>query len=186
VVHAHRLDVVANADQVRLILAEADIVLCAADGVAPRRVVSHLARRARKPAVLACVLEDGAVGEVIRLRPGPTQGCLLCLRAALMISGGIDPEAAQELGYGTGHVHRPMTAVGSDLHFIGDLAAKITVATELEARGAHDQRLPGDHAIVALRPKPGLAPPYDVAPAGKITWDVLPAPRADCPTCGPA
>lgn len=184
-IRVHRLDVVANADVVRPLLADVDIILCAADGVAPRRVVSHLARRAGKPAVLACVLEDGAVGEVLRLRPGPTQGCLLCQRDALKATGGIDPEAAQELGYGTGRVHRPMTAVGADLQLMGDLAAKVTVATLLEACGAYDQRLPGDHAVIALRPKPGLAAPFNAALTGVTTWHDLPRPRADCPTCSP-
>lgn len=182
----HRLDVVEHADQVRALLDNTDLVLCAADGVAPRRVVSHLARRAGIPAVLACVLEDGAVGEVLRLRPGPTQGCLLCHRALLASSGGIDPEAAQELGYSTGAVHRPMTAVGADLHLVADLAAKTAVATLLEAHGEFSQHLPGDHAVLALRPRPGTAPPYDASPAGTITWHRLPAPRPACPTCSPA
>lgn len=40
--------------------------LCCADGVAPRRSTSHLARRANTAAILACVLADGGIGEVIR------------------------------------------------------------------------------------------------------------------------
>ena len=80
VADTYRLDVVEDAHMMRSLFAEVDLVLCAADGIAPRRVVSHLARRAGTPAILACVLDDGAVAEVIRLRPGPRYGCLLCLR----------------------------------------------------------------------------------------------------------
>ena len=76
------------------------LVLCAADGVAPRRVVSHLARRAERMAVLACVLFDGVFGEVIRLRPWPGRGCLLCQRAHLKSTGRMDPEPALDRGSG--------------------------------------------------------------------------------------
>lgn len=184
--HAHRLDVVEDAHLMRSLFAEVDLILCAADGIAPRRVVSHLARRASKPAILACVLDDGAIGEVIRLRPGPRHGCLLCLRASLRDRGAIDAEAAQELDYGTGFVHRPMTAVGTDLHLVGQFAAKAAVATLLEAQhGDHTQRLPGDHATIGLRPPGDMAAPFDLDRALQVAWGGLPRPRPDCVTCHP-
>ena len=186
VIEEHALDVVTNADQVRGLLDECAVVVCAADGVAPRRVVSHLARRALIPAVLACVLEDGGLGEVMRLQPWPSHGCLLCQRAALTAAGGLDPEPSLDLGYGTGSRHRPMTAVGGDLHIIGQLAAKVAVATRLEHRGHADQRLPGEHAIVALRPRPGWAPPFDVSACAEMRWSDAASPLPDCPTCGGA
>jgi hypothetical protein len=114
-----RLNVITDADQMRPLFDQRQIILCAADGVSPRRVVSHLARRAGRTAVVACVLLDGAVGEVLRLRPWPGHGCLLCQRQQLIAQGSIDPEPALDLGYGTGDNHRPMTAVGSDLVMIG-------------------------------------------------------------------
>lgn len=182
----HPLDVVANADMVRPLLDDCDVVVCAADGVAPRRVLGHLARRAGVPAVLACVLEEGGLGEVLRLQPWPSCGCLLCQREALVAAGGLDPEPSLDLGYGTGSRHRPMTAVGGDLHLIGQLAAKFAVATHLERRGHHDQRLPGEHAVVALRPRPGWAPPFDLTVCGDIRWSEAAPPLPDCPTCGAA
>ena len=185
-VDAHRLDVVEDAHLMRSLFAEADLVLCAADGVAPRRVVNHLARRAGKPAILACVLDDGAVAEVIRLRPGPRHGCLLCLRKSLRDQGALDAEAAQELDYGTGFVHRPMTAVGTDLHLVGQFAAKAAVATLLEAQhGDHTQRLPGDYATIGLRPPGDMAAPFDLDRALQVNWAGLPPPRPDCTTCHP-
>lgn len=183
-VAAHPLDVVEQAHQVRPLLAKADLVLCAADGIAPRRVVSHLARQARKPAVLACVLHQGAIGEVLRLRPTPKFGCLLCHRAHLAELGAIDAEADQELDYGTGFVHQPMTAVPTDLHLIGTLAAKVAVATLLEAsHGDATQHLPGEHAVIGLRPTSDLAPPFDIKDAGDIRWETVPPPRSECSTC---
>lgn len=181
---AHQLDVVAEAHYARPIAARVDLVLCAADGIAPRRVMSHLARRAEKPAILACVLDNGSVGEVIRLRPTPRFGCLLCLRRQLSEQGALDAEADQELDYGTGRVHQPMTAVPPDLQYIGTLAAKVAVATLLESlHGDHTQRLPGEHAIIGLRPSGDLAAPFGPGQAGDIRWSSIPTPRTSCATC---
>lgn len=183
---AHRLDVVNDAHVMRALFSEVDLVVCAADGIAPRRVASHVARRAGIPAVLACVLDDGAIGELVRLRPAPRYGCLLCLREDLHTRGAIDVEAAQELDYGTGHIHRPMTAVSADLHVVGQLAAKAALATLLEARhGDHTQLLPEDHATIGLRPPGDMAPPFNLTRALEINWSPLPRPRPGCPTCKP-
>jgi hypothetical protein len=180
----HPVNVVTSAHEMRPLFATLDVVLCAADGIAARRVVSHLARRAAVPAVMACVLGDGAVGEVLRLRPGPKYGCLMCHRAVLAERGGIDVEVLQERDYGSGDPHRPMTAVGPDLWMIGQLAAKATVATILESQhGDLAHRLPGDHAVVGLRPATDTAPPFDVTYAGQIQWADLPEPRPSCATC---
>jgi hypothetical protein len=184
-VEPYVLNAVEGASRLRGLLPRYDAVLCAADGIAPRRVVSHLARRAGVPAVLACVLDGGAVGEVLRLRPNPRAGCLLCQRQALVDAGGIDPEPALDAPYGEGNRHRPMTAVGSDLALVGGLAAKMAVATLLQAAGEHDQKMPDDHAVIGLRPRPGLAPPYDLKRAGGIRWSPVPPPRPGCPTCSP-
>jgi hypothetical protein len=177
------LDVVRDADKIRALLSETDLVLGATDGVAPRRVISHLARRARLDAILACVLDDGGIGELLRLRPWPDRGCLVCQRQALHDSGSIDPEPTIDAGYGTGTRHRPMTAVGADLHLLGQLAAKSAVATILERHGAAHQRLPGDHAIIALQPRPGRAYPFDLTGTGTIRWRPAATPIPDCPTC---
>jgi hypothetical protein len=149
--------------------------------VESRRAVNHLARRAGRPAVFACVLEDGAFGEVIRVRE--RTGCLCCLRLTQIETGSFDPEPGIDLGYGTGTTHRPMTAAPSDLQLVGTLAAKLTLSTLLEARGRWHQRLPGDFAIIGLQPKPDMLPPFDLECAGDIRWNDLPGRRNDCPTC---
>lgn len=181
---SHVLDVVGHADQVRALLPEADAVLCAADGVAPRRVVSHLARRAGRDAILTSILENGALGEVLRLRRAPDHGCLLCRRADLYDHSRMEPERAQERGYGDGNPHQPMTAVGPDIVFVGQLAAKVTVASVLERSGHFDQRLPGEHAVVGLRLRGPYTSPYDVARTGEVRWHPATPPRAGCVTCG--
>lgn len=176
------LDVIQQADYLRPLLREMDAILVCTDGVEPRRVANHLAARARVPAVFACVLEDGAIGEVLRVLPRRT-GCLLCSRAELIENGGMDPEPSLDLGYGTGTRHLPMTAVGGDLSTMGDLAAKITVATLLHRVGYREHQLPGDHAIVALRGVPGLGAPFDAPHAGTLRWREAASPRPDCPSC---
>lgn len=177
------INVASAADLIRPMLRGVDLVVCAADGIAPRRVVSHLARRAGIPAVLACVLDDGGIGEILRLRPTPGFGCLLCHRAHIAAAGGIDPEADQELAYGTGRTHKPMTAIPTDLHAVGQLTAKVAVATLLESKHGVAMRIPGEHAVLGLRSDLDLAPPYDVSRVGQIKWDDMPAPRPTCPTC---
>ncbi len=178
-----RLNVISNADLMRPLFDRSSAIVCAADGVAPRRVVSHLARRSGKTAILACVLLDGAVGEVLRLRPWPGHGCLLCQRAQLTAAGSIDPEPSLDRDYGTGDRHRPMTAVGSDLAMIGQLAAKVAVATVLETAGYYDQHISEECAIVGLRRPADVAAPFDTGPA-QIRWLPAAPQRPGCPTCG--
>jgi len=177
------LNVIYDADDLRPALEEADIVVVATDGVASRRAADYLARRAGKPAVFACVLADGAFGEILRIRP-PRTGCLLCVRRKMIDAGAMNPEPSLDRGYGTGSPHLPMTAVRGDLELVSQLAAKATVATLLEPLGYREQRLPGNQAIIGLRPKPGMAVPFDIEHAGEVRWHDLPAPREDCPNCG--
>jgi hypothetical protein len=178
-----RLNVIDNANLMRPLFDHSSVIVCAADGVAPRRVVSHLARRSGKTAILACVLLDGAVGEVLRLRPWPGHGCLLCQRAQLIAAGSIDPEPSLDRDYGTGDRHQPMTAVGSDLAIIGQLAAKVAVATVLEEAGHYDQHISEEYAIVGLRRHADVAPPFDLGP-GQLRWLPAAPQRPGCPTCG--
>lgn len=180
---AYPLDVVVHADVLRPVFADSDVIVCAADGITARRVVNHLARRARVPVVFSAVLEDGAFGELLRVRN--RTGCLLCHRRQLTEQGALDPEPRLELGYGTGNPHRPMTAAPGDLALMGSLAAKAAMATLLEARGRWNQRLPGDWAIIGLQPSPEMPAPFDIAHAGDVRWDWLPASHDDCPTCTP-
>lgn len=182
-----RLNVITHADEVRPLVDVCDVVVCAADGVSPRRVVSHLARRSRKTAVLACVLLDGAVGEVLRLRPWNTQGCLLCQRRKLVDDGVFDPEPLLDRPYGEGERHLPMTAVGSDLQLVGQLAAKVAVATVLEGLGHYDQSIRQEYAVLGLRPGTNTAElpaPFDPL-AGELRWLPATPPFPDCPTCAP-
>lgn len=181
----HTLDAVEEAHYLRPLLDGASLVVCGADGIAPRRAVSHLARGAQLSAVMACVLDDGGVGEVLRLRPGPRHGCLMCQRQALEEQGAIDAEDDQELDYGTGLFHKPMTAVGPDLRLVADLTAKTAVATLLEALGHGEQRLPGEHAVIALRTGNDLAAPFDLPALGMVRWYPAHPPRPGCWTCEP-
>jgi hypothetical protein len=184
-VNAHPLNVVDDANNMRELFDVVDIIICATDGVTSRRVAGHLARRAGKDAILACVLEAGALGEVIRLRPWPDRGCIACCRAHLQQAGAFDPEPGINRPYGEGTHHRPMTAVGSDLHLVGAYAAKMAVATLLQANGFNDQRLPSDHLIIALRPAPMWPTPFDVRRCGETKWLDPAPPQPDCPTCHP-
>ncbi|WP_369010592.1 MULTISPECIES: ThiF family adenylyltransferase [Curtobacterium] len=181
---AHRLDAVTGAEDLYPLVEESSVVLCCADGIAPRRVVNHLARITRTPAVFACVLDNGSIGELYRSRPGRRRGCLLCHRAWLAKNGWIDPEADQELEYGTGTTHKPMSAIPADLQLVGEFAAQATLATLLEAKhGVPGSRLPGDHAVIGLRPTGDLAGPYNFDFAGEVRWTDAPVPREDCATC---
>jgi hypothetical protein len=180
------LDVSADADRMRPLFDVSAVVVCAADGVGPRRVVSHLARLAGVPAILACVLEEGEIGEIIRLMPWPTCGCLQCHRQHLADAGVFDPELILDVPYGQGTGQRPMTTVAGDLQLVGQLAAKVAVATLLEGKGYYEQVLPDDHLVVGLRPKPGLPPPVEVSRAAELRWSSIGPPQPGCPTCHPS
>jgi len=182
-VRAFPLNVIDNADLVRDLVTEASLVLVTSDGVASRRVMNHIASWAEKDAVYACVLEDGAIGEVLRVRPGIT-GCLECDRETMVEAGTLDPEEGLERGYLEGGGARPMTAVGGDLHLVGQLAAKIVVASALERGGDRAQTLPGDVMTIGLRPIPDLVAPFDLERTLEVRWRSLPASRAECPSCG--
>ncbi|MBF6620143.1 MAG: ThiF family adenylyltransferase [Patulibacter sp.] len=181
-VRAIPIDVVQHADVVRKELETAHAVLDCTDGIEPRRVANHLAVRAGVPAVFACVLGDGAVGEIVRVQT-PRFGCLLCQRRGLVHDGVMDPEPSLDRGYGDGiGPHLPMTAVGGDLALMGQLAAKVVVATLLEGEGHRDQHLDGEHGIVGLRPVPTLPAPFDV-PFGSVVWHPGRKGHPGCPTC---
>lgn len=184
-IEALRLNVISDANLMRPLFRRCALILCAADGVAPRRVVSHLARQASRTAILACVLMDGAFGEIIRLRPWPGWGCLLCQRAYLASTGAMDPEPTMDSGYGTGTAHRPMTAVGSDLALVGQYAAKVAVATLLEYSGHYDQCIEQDWAVIGLRGDLRAPDPFRLAP-GEVRWLPHAPSLPGCPTCGAA
>lgn len=183
-IERHPINVIYDADLMRPLFAHADLVIGATDGVASRRVINHLARRAQVPAVLACVLEDGALGEVVRVRPGT--GCLLCYRAKLEADGSMDPEPDLDQDYSLGSHHLPMTAVAGDLATVGTLAGKVAVATLLERRGRWAQRLPGDVALIGLQPVPDLPAPFDLERAAEVRWSHIGPSSIDCPTCAAA
>jgi molybdopterin-synthase adenylyltransferase len=181
------LGVIEHADVMRPLFARSNCILVSSDGIASRRAANHLACRARVPIVLACVLEDGRLGEMIRVRPGIT-ACLLCSREQLAASGRINPEPSLDLGYGEGHRHLAMAAVGGDLDVVGRLAARAVVSTLLEDEGYLSERLPGDHGVVGLRPAIDRDPeePFDVERTLQVSWHSLGQPLGDCPSCGGA
>lgn len=181
--HPFPLDVIENADFIRPMLDITDVVVCTVDGVEPRRVVSHLARRAGKPVVFACVLGDGQYGEILRIRALPEVGCLDCQRRHLRDGGQMDPEPTLDRGYGEGTRHNPMTAVGGDLHLIGSMAAKIAIATLLRQAGEPGQSLEDDNLVLALRPSGSFGPPFDARRTLNLRWYAATGPYDDCRSC---
>jgi molybdopterin/thiamine biosynthesis adenylyltransferase len=182
-VHRYPFDVIADADVMRPLFAESACILVCSDGVASRRAANHLACRAGVPAVFACVLENGGIGELLRVLPHRT-ACLLCSREQLLETGAMDPEPRLDRGYAEGGGHLPMTAVGGDLDIVGRLAARVAISTLLVQDGYALERPPGDHAVIGLRPPLDLAPPFDVTRTGEIKWHPLGAPAVGCPSCG--
>lgn len=170
-----------NTNEIREAVSDADVIVGATDGVVPRRTIVHIARRLRIPALLGCVLLDGAIGELLRFRPVRSHGCLECRRRAA--PGLFALDASIESPYGNGSAHLPMTAIGTDLEIVARLLAKASIATMLEAEGFGDQRLPGEAAIVGLRPTGAAPHPYDITRAGEIRWLPADAPIDGCPTC---
>lgn len=178
-----RYDIISDADLVRPLLDDIDIVVCCTDGVASRQVTSHLCSTSSTSAIFACVLEDGALGEIVRNPERSDVGCLRCLRMHLEESGAMDPEPGLDLEYGTGTTHRPMTAIAGDLALMGQLAAKAAVTTILERRGYRDQRWTADHLIIGLRPDLEWDPPFDPTRVLDVTANPMPPRNPECPLC---
>jgi hypothetical protein len=179
-VHPLALDITEDADELRALFKQSRLVLVCSDGIASRRAANHLACWAGKPAIFACVLENGGIGEVLRVIPGLTS-CLGCFREKLAADGSLNPEPDLDRGYGTGSRHLPMTAPGGDLDLVGKLAAKTAVATLLATGGYWEQRLPHDHLVVGLQPPPSLPAPFDVSRAGEMKWNDTGRRATDCP-----
>lgn len=182
-VRSLRYDVIRDADLVRPVLDDVDIVICCADGVAARQTTSHLCSQAQTAGVFACVLDNGAIGEIVRVPVRDDVGCLRCQRRALEASGAMDPEPGLDLEYGTGTTHRPMTAIAGDLALMGAVAAKAAVSTILERAGYRDQRWTGDHLVVGLRPDSTWAHPFDQDRVLGMTVTPMPPPDPNCPLC---
>ncbi|MCY4667481.1 MAG: ThiF family adenylyltransferase, partial [Rhodococcus sp.] len=178
-----RYDVIEHADLLRPVLDDIDVVVCCVDGVAARQAMTHLCALASTPAVFACVLDDGALGEIVRLPARDDVGCLRCLRRSLEHDGSIDPEPSLDLEYGTGTSHRPMTAIAGDLNLMGSLAAKAAASAYLESRGHRDQRWAGDHLVVGLRPDTPFEAPFDQGRVLDVTATTAAPPDPDCPLC---
>ena len=178
-----RYDVIEHADLLRPILDDIDVVVCCVDGVAARQAMTHLCSLASTPAVFACVLDDGALGEIVRLPARDDVGCLRCLRRSLENDGSIDPEPSLDLEYGTGTSHRPMTAIAGDMNLMGSLAAKAAASAYLESRGHRDQRWAGDHLVVGLRPDLPFEAPFDQCRVLDVTAATAAPPDPDCPLC---
>ena len=78
-----------------------------------------------------------------------------------------------------------MTALGADLVLVGRFLAKAAVATILESAGMADQRLPGETALIGLRPTGAAPAPYDLSRSGEVRWLAAQPPIPGCPTCDP-
>jgi hypothetical protein len=180
-VETAELDVLDETDQVRPIIKRVHCAIVATDGVAARRVLNHVGIWARTPCVFGAVLENGAIGEILRVLPNRT-GCLVCHRDTLYERGDLDPEPGLDEGYEVTGGARPMTAVGGDLALVGAITAKAAVATLLEAEGFRDAALPGDHLAIGLRPAPDLHPPFDIERTLDCRWSTIHM-RDDCPSC---
>ncbi len=178
-----RYSVIDHADLIRPVLDSVDVVVCCVDGVAARQATSHLCSTSATSAIFACVLENGALGEIVRDPARSDVGCLRCHRMELEASGCMDPEPTLDLEYGTGTTHRPMTAIGGDLVLMGQLAAKAAVTTILERRGYRDQRLANDHLVIGLRPDEQWEAPFDQTRVLNVGAAPLPPPNPECPLC---
>ena len=131
--------------------------------------------------MFVAVLENGAYGEIVRVRPNT--GCLWCLRRTLEEQGQFDPEPGLDLGYGTGTAHRPMTAAPTDLRLMAELASKAAIATVLHRMGHPGQQLADDWAVVGLQPESDAPKPFNDLDTGSVRWSSMPPKRPDCPTC---
>jgi len=82
-VNAHRLDILREADEFRnLVTKQVDVIVCATDSVASRRLANWTAVAVNVPCVIAGTLDQGRIGEVLKMIPHRSP-CYECARLEL-------------------------------------------------------------------------------------------------------
>lgn len=83
VVKVHHVDVVRDADEFRgLFSSKFDLIICATDSIASRRLVNCTAVQMNIPCIIAGTLDHGKIGEVLRVEPYKLP-CYECVRLEL-------------------------------------------------------------------------------------------------------
>jgi molybdopterin/thiamine biosynthesis adenylyltransferase len=176
------LNVVLGADRFRGILSEgADLVICATDSVVSRRTVNAAAVRFNAPCVIAGTLDDGRIGEVLRVLPYRLP-CYECVR--MQLGTVLEPTETDERAatpyVGSEEAALNGTALRSDITLVASLATRVALH---DLAPDHFAETPTSY-IVWGREADGSRPEPFRFPAPFSTNYVTVTRRKDCPLCG--
>lgn len=84
-------NVLYNADELRSVIRECNLVICATDDNRSRSLVNYICVTEGKTLILACSFDNATIGEIMEVVPGKT-GCYECVRTQQREQGSIEED----------------------------------------------------------------------------------------------
>ena len=173
-----------NEDEVlRELLTGASLLYDATAEVGLQHVLSDYARAAKVPYVGVSGTHGGWGGRIVRIRPGKTQGCWICLQIALQNRDIAPPPGIPESD--VAHTVQPggcadptFTGAGFDMGAVALVGVRLAVQTLTGGQAGAYPDVDWDIATVSFRDSSGLA----IAPS--VETARLPR-NAECENCAP-
>lgn len=175
-------DVVVWADEFRSSLAELkpDLIVCATDSRESRRFVNYCSAKLGIPLVIAGILDQGRIGEVLHYDPGKT-ACYECVR--LELGAALEQPSAEgrpQIPYVGGEAEDLQSgAYRFDVSIVSGLATRIALHA---LAPEHFEALPTNY-LVWGRERTEYNAPFHFDVPLSVNYVPL-AKRSDCPVCG--
>jgi molybdopterin/thiamine biosynthesis adenylyltransferase len=142
----------------------ADLVYDATAEVGIQHLLSDLARQRRLPYLCVSTTAGAWGGLVVRIRPGRTEGCWLCLQHALMDES-IPSPPADPTGQTqpAGCADPTFTGASFDVGQIALAGIRLAISTLLDGKSGGYPNVDWDVAVISLRTSGGeiIAPQFD-------------------------
>jgi molybdopterin/thiamine biosynthesis adenylyltransferase len=181
-VAVYPFDVVSDADWFRGLLDEGtDLVICATDSVESRRTINAAAVLLNRSLVIAGILEDGRIGEVLRVVPYQLP-CYECVRMQLgtVLAVPESEERAPTPYVGSEEAPLHGTALRSDIALVASLATRVALH---ELAPEHFPELPASYVVWGREADDSRPDPFRFSSAFSTNYVRL-GRRKDCPLCG--
>ena len=181
-VTGYALDVVSDADRFRGILdGSTDLLICATDSVSSRRTVNAAAVLLHLPCIVAGLLDDGRIGEVLRVVPFQFP-CYECVRMELgtVLEMPASGDRASTPYLGSEEAALSGTALRSDVTLVASLTAQVALHQLVPERFPE---LPASYIVWGREADHSRPDPFRFDAPFSTNY-VRIGRRKDCPLCG--